>query len=218
MDIDDVRSHLPRRARRRPVLFWLAVSSVLLGVGCSSDSGDDAAAGGSGNRPPTEQDAGEDSGQGDGGAGASSDVNESPVCEVIAPVVDDMVAAAALDLPLTDDSPADKTAAGCELRFAGPEATVTVTIGRVPAVISTVDAMVSSFQDVDPVGPLPSLGDDAQLLEDSMDGSTAYVLLSGNGRVWQVTAYDSTAGTADAADSGEVGTAIAEVLKARIDA
>lgn len=224
------RRLVPRRWGHR----WLAVGCIVLGAACSSGSADGAVDRDVGS--PVEQTAGDNNAQGTdgpapvpeaetasetetgGGPATNLDVAESPVCDVIAPVIDDMVAAADVGVPLDDDAPISIPGGGCELRFSGSDVALRITIGRFPAVLSSVDAVVSSFVDVELVGPLPSAGDDAQLLHDGIEDSRVYALLTGGGRVWQVTVTDGFAGTVDGSglNTEAIAISMAEVLKTRI--
>lgn len=215
---------------RRKALTWLVVGCVVVVAACSSDSNSDDAtseeadAQSSGEQANAVDPGADDQNAGDqeqpnGDAGSDSDVNEDRVCDVIEPVVDEMVAATSLDVELDGEiSEPNMSELGCDLRLVGPDVSLTVVIARAPAILSSVDTFLGTMVDSELVGPVPSLGSDAQLMRETMSPS-AFTAMSSNGRVWQVSATDNLAPATGepSADIEAVAVSISEVLRSRLD-
>lgn len=225
MELGSFSAHPLTTTLQRLAVALLMASCVAFAASCSSDSSN-------GEATPEDTDPqslGEqanavDQSAGDqeslnGDAEVNADLNEQRVCELIEPVVDEMVAATSLDVELDGDiSEPLMSAVGCDLRLNGPDGSFTVTIGRVPDLFGSVDAFTGTFSDAELVGPAPSLGSDAQLIRNTLAPSVFTVMWS-NGRVWQVTASDNLASSTGnpTTDVETVAVSVAEVLKGRLE-
>jgi len=181
--------------RRGRMGVWLGVCSVLLVAACSSSTSDGA----SGSNAVVDAESPTDDvaagAPHSGGSDLAGELATAAMCDLIEPIVDDVVAAADLDIPLADDSPYAVGASECHFQFSGDAATVEVTVARQPTIYGDdVAALAASFSETTRSdAPAPTLGDEALLLESSLSGE-AYAVFPVDGHVWVATVRDEVAG------------------------
>lgn len=180
----------PTSAGRRLRLLGVAVCIALVascssGSGSGSGSGDDQAAGDTRVDVPV-----------DGAAG--DDTATVPVCALLEPVADDLVAAFAVGIPVTDEGLYERGESECFIDFsdesvpAGELSTARIWVKRIPAIFSDADAVADTVDIGDP-SPASSVAPDAVVID---DGHMGIVLFAVGERVYEVSTsypYDDTA-------------------------
>lgn len=191
-----------KRRTRRLRLLGVAVCLALVSA-CSS--GSDSDGGQAATDDPVTAPA--DGPDGDRGADPGGDGEVVPVCDLVEPVVDDLVAAFGVGIPVTDEGAYARGEGECFIDFsdesvpAGELSEAHIWVKRLPAIHSEVDAAADTVGIGEP-SPAPEVADDALVFD---DGSMGIVLFAVGDRVYEVSAsypYDDTgAGATPIADA-----------------
>lgn len=219
-------SHESSTARR--FATGIVACGLLLAAACSSDSepttSPAAADAGGASDAADASDAGSAGGSGPDLAEstAGAEVATARVCDLIAPFVDDIVAAFGTDLPLAEGSPDGRLESGCtiDLRETEPgidRAAAIIDVARLPAVIADVATAAESNDIGGSRSEASSVGGDAQLLTDPAD-EMAIVVFSSGGRVWSVKATWAMGEPPEGHDLERAVPEVARVVRAGLEA
>jgi len=216
-----------RSSAAQRLVTGVLAGGLLLTAACSSDSEPTAS--------PVDVDAetdgpgasDEDSSGGDGSSPAESsagaEVATAPVCDLITPFVDDVVAAFGADLPLAEDSPSGRLESGCTLDLLDPEPGIDrgdaaiIEVARHPALYTDVASTAEQTDLGGSTSEASSVGGDALLLTDAT-GEVVMVFFSSGGRVWSVKGNWAVEGAPDGHVLDEAMTEVARVVRAGLEA
>ncbi len=206
---------------------------LLLASACSSDSEPSAEPGDadvadvsdvSDGNDASEEGSSGGSGSSDSESTASEEVATAPVCDLITPVLDDLVEAFGTDLPMTEDSPNASLQSGCTIDLmepfdesGGERRSVIIEVARYPALYTDVAETVERNEFGGSSSEVDSVGGDAMIQTDGV-GEAAMVFFSSGGRVWSVKATWSYVGPPDGHDLEESITEVAGVVRAGLEA
>lgn len=193
------------RRTRRLRLLGVAVCIALVSA-CSSGSDSDGGQTATDDQVTAPAD-GADGADDDQGGDPGGDGEVVPVCDLVEPVVDDLVAAFGVGIPVTEEGAYARGENECFIDFsdelvpAGELSEAHIWVKRLPAIHSEVDAAADTVGIGEP-SPAPEVADDALVFD---DGSMGIVLFAVGDRVYEVSAsypYDDTgAGATPIADA-----------------